>query len=1199
MSISVQRALRAGVVAACAGAAMSAAARGGTLFTWDMPTSGVWSAGVNWDPIGTPNGATHSAVIDVGGSAYTVTLDISPALLDFTLNSDDALLTATGRTMTIGGTGQILDGSVTLISSAITGAGSLANSSSMLLEGTSTISTATFDQSGTMLLRGRSGVNTTGTLGSTTENSGLIELSTIEVGASVSMTASGGLTNTGEVRTSVGAGGPRAINASTFVNDGAVALNASTTLGQFGPSGQFTNNSAWSIAAGTTTSMNGAGLTFTQAAGNLDAQGAFEVTNATFNFDGGTITGGGLRLTNGSFNIGEGSTGAGSAVLRGNVALSGDVAGSQTLRLRGESGINTAVTAADMLTNAGLMELTTIQVGASVTMTANSGLANSGEVRTSAGTGGARTINAQSFVNDAFVNLNTSTVLGAAAGMGAFTNNSAWTIAGGTTTSMTGPTLSFTQAGGTLDAQGAFEVADATFNFDGGSITGGGLRLTNGAFNIGDGSVGGAFAVLRGGMTLSGDIAGSQTLRLRGEAGFNTTVTAADAFANGGLIDLTSIQVGANVTLNANGGLTNTGSVQTSLGTGGGRTISASNLTNNAFVSLNASTTLAGPAGLGVFINNGTWTIAPESATTMTGAGLAFTQAGGSLDVLGIFELSSAMFNFSGGTVSGNAPRLTNGALNIGPGSTGAGAFVLRGGASMSGDVAAAQTVTMRGESGFNTAVTAAGPFENAGLIELTTIEVGASVTLNASGGEMTNSGTLRISPGTGGGRAFNGGLVNTGDVEVNASAAFGGASILHRNEGTWTIANGATMTEGATGSGGFVQASGLLDVQGSFHSLNSRFRLEGGDLSGNDVLIQNGALEIASAGNDARFVLIGAPTYSGDVATTHTLTVRGQTGINTTVNAIGSFENRGDMLFTSIEVGATSGLVMATGKLTNRASGDIVFEAGTGGSRFLGVELDNRGDVVVRTASSIGRSGGNSVNIGDIALEGATLSLVGATFTNGVGGLMHGVGGLHTLSVGQFLNSGTISPGESVGLISVTGSFAQSATGVLDIEIAGTGQGNADRMTITGAAALGGMVNATLLGEYAPDWGDRWSILTYQSFTNSMGFTAPTLDDPLLRWWSEATGNAWMLGVRHVADINHDDLVDFGDLNLVLSDFNMVGQGLAGDANEDGMVDFADLNLVVSFFNTAAPPNVVPAPGAGALLLMSLLCGAGRRRRA
>jgi hypothetical protein len=42
------------------------------------------------------------------------------------------------------------------------------------------------------------------------------------------------------------------------------------------------------------------------------------------------------------------------------------------------------------------------------------------------------------------------------------------------------------------------------------------------------------------------------------------------------------------------------------------------------------------------------------------------------------------------------------------------------------------------------------------------------------------------------------------------------------------------------------------------------------------------------------------------------------------------------------------------------------------------------------------------------------------------------------------------------------------------------------------------------------------------------------------------------------------DGMVDFGDLNLVLSDFNEPGASLQADVDVDGVVDFADLNLIL-----------------------------------
>lgn len=63
-------------------------------------------------------------------------------------------------------------------------------------------------------------------------------------------------------------------------------------------------------------------------------------------------------------------------------------------------------------------------------------------------------------------------------------------------------------------------------------------------------------------------------------------------------------------------------------------------------------------------------------------------------------------------------------------------------------------------------------------------------------------------------------------------------------------------------------------------------------------------------------------------------------------------------------------------------------------------------------------------------------------------------------------------------------------------------------------------------------------------------------------------------LGASCPGDTNGDNVVDFVDLNVVLSSFGLAS-GQAGfipgaDLNNDGAVDFLDLNLLLSFFGTA-----------------------------
>lgn len=69
-----------------------------------------------------------------------------------------------------------------------------------------------------------------------------------------------------------------------------------------------------------------------------------------------------------------------------------------------------------------------------------------------------------------------------------------------------------------------------------------------------------------------------------------------------------------------------------------------------------------------------------------------------------------------------------------------------------------------------------------------------------------------------------------------------------------------------------------------------------------------------------------------------------------------------------------------------------------------------------------------------------------------------------------------------------------------------------------------------------------------------------------------EVRGGFWLApGVAPCSgDTNGDRVVDFLDLNNVLSDFGVTAPGLAGDVNHDGVCDFIDLNIVLGAFGTS-----------------------------
>ena len=69
---------------------------------------------------------------------------------------------------------------------------------------------------------------------------------------------------------------------------------------------------------------------------------------------------------------------------------------------------------------------------------------------------------------------------------------------------------------------------------------------------------------------------------------------------------------------------------------------------------------------------------------------------------------------------------------------------------------------------------------------------------------------------------------------------------------------------------------------------------------------------------------------------------------------------------------------------------------------------------------------------------------------------------------------------------------------------------------------------------------------------------------------------NLHVQGIQHLTclrpqgDVNFDGVIDFADLNTVLSQFGQTGTGLIGDVNNDGVVNFADLNIVLSNYGAA-----------------------------
>jgi uncharacterized protein with beta-barrel porin domain len=95
------------------------------------------------------------------------------------------------------------------------------------------------------------------------------------------------------------------------------------------------------------------------------------------------------------------------------------------------------------------------------------------------------------------------------------------------------------------------------------------------------------------------------------------------------------------------------------------------------------------------------------------------------------------------------------------------------------------------------------------------------------------------------------------------------------------------------------------------------------------------------------------------------------------------------------------------------------------------------------------------------------TLSVNGSVAGNVAVGSAGTLGGNGTIA-GSVVNTGTLAPGNSIGLLTVNGSYVQAAGSTYQVEVNNAGQG--DRINVGGAAAIqGGTVQVlAAAGSYA-----------------------------------------------------------------------------------------------------------------------------------
>jgi outer membrane autotransporter protein len=549
--------------------------------------------------------------------------------------------------------------------------------------------------------------------------------------------------------------------------------------------------------------------------------------------------------------------------------------------------------------------------------------------------------------------------------------------------------------------------------------------------------------------------------------------------------------------LNAAGGTFNTN--------GNAVTLSGSIGGPGALTKIGAGTlTLAGNGDYlgGTNINGGTLALATAGA--LGGGTLSFN--GGTLQINSSMTLSPpTTLNAGGGTIDtkGNGLFLAS-AISGAGGLTKNGAGVL--------DLAAANTYT-------------GGTTVNAGTLLLDSV-----------GGSLAPTGALTVNGGTFDMSQINGGTPGS-SMTVGALSGAGGIISLGTNTLITNSSANTTLATQITGTGGLTkQGSGILTLTGS-NTYSGATTISGGLINfaslgnfGTGTIILNGGGVQWATGNTVdisssrRLVLgpAGATFDTNGNNITFATPLGGTAAITKAGNGILTFAANnnysGGTTVTGGLINFTSAGNFGSGMITLNGGGlqwaagstaDIsskLAPLGAGGGSF-----DTNGNTITFATGLTGSGGlakqglgtlnltGNSTYTGGTAVLAGTLAINGSVAGNVAVGSAGTLGGNGTIA-GSVINTGTLAPGNSIGLLTVNGSYTQMAGSTYQVEVNNTGQG--DRINVGGAAAIqGGTVQVlAAAGSYANS--TTYTILranggvagTYAGVSSNFAFLTPTL---------------------------------------------------------------------------------------------------------
>ncbi len=661
--------------------------------------------------------------------------------------------------------------------------------------------------------------------------------------------------------------------------------------------------------------------------------------------------------------------------------------------------------------------------------------------------------------------------------------------------------------GGTTDNGGGGSGGDGGL---GAALTNGGSLINSGSISGGNGGIGGAStggngSFGNGGAAITGtnlSIINSGTIS-GGLSGNGSTRAEAIQFTGG--TNSLEIRTGSNIIgdVNATAG-TNAlilgGTVNDSFDTStiGSQYLgfSAYRKTGNGTWALTGSTSAVTPWT----IDAGTLSI--SAAGSLGAAGSSLTFNGGTLQFSNTFDLASGnaiVLAAGGGSIDTNTFDTSISQPVSGTGNLmvyGLGQLTLAGANTYSGTTTIGNATTL--SLGPGGAIAGSSGVVDNGAFDISATSHGASVTgLTGTGTVYLGNQTLTLTSASGtfaGNISGRGGLVLTGGTETLA--------------GTSTYAGNTSIAAGTlalAGASSIASSSSVID--------NGRFDISGA--SGNETiaaLTGSGAGAVALGANNL-IISNGSGTFAGTIAGTGGLQLAGGT---TTLAGTSTYAGNTSITGGTLLVSNDSALGAAGGNLLLSSGGTLGAMSPFGTARLIDV-ANTGGSLAGPAGTSLDPTTANALTLtGTLNLAG-TLTTRGTvidnatsqtntgtgsapvvTVANGlfeVGDSIHGSTVLHamvTVDASAILrghgtiagdvanNGGIVAPGGTIGVMTVTGNYAQNPASTLSIEITPNDQApgiSYSQLAVTGSVQLAGglAVNADS-GIYRP--GSRYDIV-------------------------------------------------------------------------------------------------------------------------